>query len=186
MSETAKTSIEAMKYNELKALAAEKGLDASGTKEDLIARLKEAGIGAKASTPAPEAGNEGDEGDEPEAPQKPQADVVSPLPEAVERREQANADRALRQDALAMKKHLEKQPKVSIMIPFEAGENPEQGKKVPFHCNLNGYAMDIPRGQYVEVPQQVAQVIKERLESEGKIGRQWRIDADPNKATALS
>ncbi len=37
MDNTAKPSIDTMKYNELKALAAEKGLDASGTKEDLIA-----------------------------------------------------------------------------------------------------------------------------------------------------
>ena len=33
------SNLEEMKYNELKALAKERGLSAAGTKEDLIARL---------------------------------------------------------------------------------------------------------------------------------------------------
>jgi hypothetical protein len=103
-----------------------------------------------------------------------------------ERGEVKKADVALRQDAQKMKAHLDAQPKVSIMVPFEVGENAEQGKDIPFHCNLNGYAMDIPRGVYVDVPQQVADMIKARLESEGKIGSNWRIDADAKRTEALS
>lgn len=188
MSEKATTSIETMKYNELKALAAEQGLDASGTKEDLIARLKDAGVGSNASTASSEEseGNKGGNAEIPhETPQSEarQSTIISAAQEQVEEKK---ADRALRESARQMKEHLEKQPKVSIMIPFEAGENPENGKKVPFHVNLNGYAMNIPRGVYVQVPQQVADVIKERLESEGKIGSQWRIDRDQNKLNALS
>lgn len=184
MSENTTTSnIDTMKYNDLKALAAEKGLDSSGTKEDLIARLKDAGVAGN-SNASSEGDNDGNKGDEnAESHQPPQG---RPLNQAQERAEETKADRALRQSALEMKKALEKQPKVSIMIPFEVGENPENGKKVPFHVNLNGYAIDYPRGQYIEVPKQVADLIKERLESEGKIGSQWRIDRDPNKATALS
>lgn len=170
------TNIDGLKYNELKSLAKENGLDASGTKEDLVTRLKEAGV-----TGASEKSDGGDtEPDEvvenPEPAKKPAVN------EAVEERK---AEKALRNDARAMKANLDAQPKVSIMIPFEVGENPENGKKVPFHCNLNGYALDIPRGVYVEVPRQIADMIKERLESEGKIGAEWRLDRDPSKQEAL-
>ena len=161
-----------MKYNELKALAKENELDATGTKEDLVARLSEAGVTAGSDTPA--------------ATEETVNDTPSPAAiNATERVESQKADKELKADAAAMKAHLDKQRKVSIMIPFEVGENPENGKKVKFHVNLNGYAMDIPRGIYVEVPEQVADMIKARLESEGKIGSQWRIDRDPNKQTAL-
>lgn len=186
MSENTTTSnIDTMKYNDLKALAAEKGLDSSGTKEDLIARLKDAGVGGNTNAASDEGSNDGDKSDENAGNHQP-APQSRPLNQSQERAEDTKAERALRQSALEMKKALEKQPKVSIMIPFEVGENPENGKKVPFHVNLNGYAIDYPRGQYIEVPQQVADLIKERLESEGKIGAQWRIDRDQNKATALS
>jgi hypothetical protein len=186
MSDKAKLSIadvEAMKYNELKAAAAELGLSASGTKEDLTARIKER-IGA------PNNAGQGDSqsGNASQAPAPLQEGVSAPKPltQAQERAAESKAERALRTDAQKMKAHLESQRKVSIMIPFEVGENPENGKKVPFHVNLNGYAMDLPRGQYIDVPEQIAEIIKERLESEGKIGSQWRVDRDANKADALA
>lgn len=172
------TKIEDLKYNELKALAKENGLDASGTKEDLVARIKEAGVAGVVASDDDSA-DTGDD-DSTETPAQPAA------PKAVnEAVEEKKAERELRNDAKAMKAALDKQPKVSIMIPFEVGENPETGKKVPFHVNVNGYKMDIPRGVYVEVPAQIADMIKERLESEGKIGSQWRIDRDANKQNAL-
>lgn len=164
-----------LKYNELKSLAKEKGLDASGTKEDLLARLNGAGI------------NGGEVEDDTEDGSADETPVTAPAaPKAVnEAVEEKKAEKALRSDAKAMKEALEKQPKVSIMIPFEVGENAEQGKKVPFHVNVNGYKMDLDRGVYIEVPKQIADMIKERLESEGKIGSQWRIDRDANKQSAL-
>ena len=181
-----------MAYNDLKSKAAELGLEASGTKEALQARIKEHIGGNTAVAPASEQPEEPAAPAAPEAetsaetPQPASADVKPALSPAQERAETAKADRALRQSAREMKAALDKQPKVSIMIPFEAGENPEAAKKVPFHVNLNGYAMDLPRGQYIEVAQQVADVIRERLESEGKIGKQWRIDASASKADALA
>lgn len=177
-------NLEAMKYNELKALAKERGLDATGTKEDLLARLSDAGVEASTDTDADTTEETQDESE------TTQEETAAPAPAAtispaVERAETQKAEKALKTDAMKMKAHLEAQPKVSIMIPFEVGENPENGKKVAFHVNLNGYAMDIPRGIYVEVPKQVADIIKARLESEGKIGNEWRIDRDPAKQTAL-
>jgi len=188
--------VESMKYNELKSKAAELGLDASGTKEDLTARIVATLGGSNAPAEGGDESNKGDEsgnadgGNAPApaapAPEAPQEAPNVGLSETQERVEQSKADTALRQSAREMKAALDKQPKVSIMIPFEAGENPEQGKQVPFHCNLNGYAMDLPRGQYIEVPKQIAELIKERLESEGKIGSQWRVDRDARKQVALS
>lgn len=170
------TKIEDLKYNELKALAKEKGLDASGTKEDLVARLNAAGInGAEVEDSIEDASSE----ESTETPAQPEKPAVN------EKVAEQNADKALKTDAAKMKAHLDAQTKVSIMIPFEVGENPEVGKNVPFHVNVNGHKMDIPRGVYVEVPMQIADMIKERLESEGKIGSQWRIDRDSKKVEAL-
>jgi len=187
------TPISEMKYKELQTLAKERNLNASGTKDELVARLTE----AESATPtpsepvAPTAPVEESNGAPAatEADKAPETPAVAPtvgLSAVQERGESKKADVALRQDAQKMKAHLDAQPKVSIMVPFEVGENAEQGKDIPFHCNLNGYAMDIPRGVYVDVPLQVADMIKARLESEGKIGSQWRIDANAAKSVALS
>jgi hypothetical protein len=184
-----------VKYNDLKKLAKERGLDASGTKEVLKERLIAAdGAGAPApapadATPAPVAEGSQDPAPAEAAPAAPATPADEPAPTqttpAEEKALEKSATRQLRKDAQKMKEHLEAQPKVSIMIPFEAGESPENGKLIPFHVNLNGYKQDYPRGQYIEVPKQIADLIKERLESEGKIGEQWRLDRDPKKMEAL-
>ena len=180
---------EEVKYNDLKKLAKERNLEATGTKEDLIARLEANDGGEAVETPAPEVKGDSEQGAVTEnetnvaAPEAPQEATVSPQEEKVAEKD---ADRALRADAKKMKENLDKQPKVRLMIPFEAGEKPESGKKVPFHVNLNGYAMDFPRGEFIDVPEQVAQVIFERMESEGRIGEQWRIDRDASKQEALN
>lgn len=194
------TNYQDLKYNELKKLASERGLDASGTKEDLISRLSEADGGAASSDGEKSKGeagagsgenqsNQSDEDDgetsKSEQPNSKDSNIEAKA-KKLEPQLQNKADAALREDARKMKAHLEAQPKVMIMIPFDAGVNPEQAKKIPFHLNLNGYAIDLPRGQYIEVPKQVAEIIKERLESEGKIGQQWRTDMDAKRQEALS
>ena len=181
----AKTALEAMKYNELRALAKDNELDASGTKEDLVERLAEAGVGAAPAAPTTSADSENSDAPTNEASNEESQEEKPPVATAAESQLQRQADRELKTDAQKMKAHLDAQPKVSIMIPFEVGENRENEKKVKFHVNLNGYALDIPRGVYVDVPRQVAEIIKERLESEGKIGADWRIDQDPAKQEAL-
>lgn len=184
----APTNYDDLKYNELKSLASQRGLAANGTKEDIIDRLKEDDASTDGSR-EPRTGDQenadddqetgtsskGDNGEKPFKPLSPVQDV----------QEQRKADVALRSDAKKMKDHLDKQPKVSIMIPFDQGEDPKSAGSVPFALNMNGYKMDLPRGQYIDVPRQVAEVIKERLESEGKIGRNWRIDNDSQKQDAI-
>lgn len=155
-----------MTYRELQAAAKEAGVDAKGTKEELLARL-EGGVETADEPEVEEAAPE----TEPEVEEK-----------AVSDREVENA---LRSDQRKMKAHLDEQPKVSVMIPFEAGVAPETAEKIPFVVNLNGYRLAIKRGTFVEVPKQVAEIVQERLESEGKIGSQFKISNDPAKMEAL-
>jgi hypothetical protein len=84
-----------------------------------------------------------------------------------------------------MKAHLDAQRKVSIMIPLEPGMSQESADLVPFTVNMNGYQLNIRRGVFVEVPDQVADMIKARLESEGKIGSQFEIGNNASKVEAL-
>lgn len=57
--------------------------------------------------------------------------------------------------AAIMREHLAKQPKVRILIPVEGKEKP--GITVP--VTINGYRLNIMKGAYVEVPEQVADAI---------------------------
>lgn len=54
-----------------------------------------------------------------------------------------------------MREHLAKQPKVRILIPVEGKEKP--GITIP--VTINGYRLNIMKGVYVEVPEQVADMI---------------------------
>ena len=62
-----------------------------------------------------------------------------------------------------MQAHLEGQKKVSFFIPKLEGQPPE------YVVNLNGYTVIVPVGQRVEVPEQVAGILDERLRSEGML-----------------
>lgn len=59
--------------------------------------------------------------------------------------------------AARMKAHLDAQPKVPIMIPLLPGEVAGSTESVI----LNGYRLNIRKGEYVHVPEQVARVIME-------------------------
>lgn len=168
-------SYETKTYQALRKECVERGLNGNGTREELAARLEAADASQRAETSqndtsvtigtkaAPESSYEAKE---------------TPT-------EARRIERVWKADQKKMKEHLEAQPKVSIMIPLNAGEKPENGQKVPFTVNLNGYRQEYPRGEFITVPKQIAEMIQERLESEGKIGRQWRIDADAERANAL-
>lgn len=56
-----------------------------------------------------------------------------------------------------MRLQLEAQPKVAIMIPLSQGEAAGSTESVI----LNGYRLNIRKGEYVYVPEQVARVIME-------------------------
>lgn len=158
-------------YNDLRKLTAERGLNSAGTKDELIARLQEADKGAN----PPEGGTGA-----PPVTQDPKPAT------GVTKGTKVDIEKAYRNKAAKIKALLDKQPKVMVFIPFESGENPTMAAKIKLPVNINGYQFDIPRGVAVHVPQQVAEMVQERLESEGKAGRQFRVDADEARQTALT
>lgn len=162
-------------YNDLKKMASQRGLDSKGTKDELIARLTEA-------DGAPSSNDGGEATPKIEDTSAPTVEEEAPAP--------ARANSPLEKKALTKamftKKALDAQPKVMVFIPFEAGENAAMASKIKLPVNINGYQFDIPRGVAVNVPQQVAEMVKERLESEGKAGRSARIDASEDRIVALS
>lgn len=155
------TNYEDVAYNDLKKIASEKGLDTKGTKAELVARLN----GEQDTS------SNGDE---------------VPTPEPVVPKGASDLEKKYQTKAMMTKKALDAQPKVMVFIPFEAGENAAQASQIKLPVNINGYQFDIPRGTAVSVPQQVAEMIRERLESEGKAGRTSRVDASPERQEALS
>ena len=85
--------------------------------------------------------------------------------------------------AQRMKDHLSKQPKVKIFVPLEGKEKP--GTQLP--VTMNGYRMNVPKGVYCEVPEQVAQIIMDSLnQTEAATNIPQRLDtANEKKKEAL-
>jgi hypothetical protein len=74
-----------------------------------------------------------------------------------------------------IKAHLDAQPKVRMMIPKTPGGAPD------YQVTINGYTTVVETGKTVELPEQIAQMLTERLESEGILER--RSAADVAKLT---
>ena len=94
---------------------------------------------------------------------------------------------------MRMFRHLEAQPTVRCSVPLEGKENPgkvevtldKSGIKKYRHIsgavlpvNLNGYKILIPKGVYVEVPEQVFEIIQSSQKETQEAGAMWRIDKD--------
>lgn len=74
-----------------------------------------------------------------------------------------------------MRLTLEAQPKVPIMIPLSQGEAAGSTESVI----LNGYRLNIRKGEYVMVPEQVARVIMEsQQQTQQAIDNYFRMNAD--------
>jgi hypothetical protein len=83
-----------------------------------------------------------------------------------------------------MKANLESQPKVRIMINLEGKE--VRGKSVETVI-LNGYRLNIPKGVYVDVPQQVADVIANyQSATEDALHNKYEINDGNRDKTDLS
>lgn len=72
--------------------------------------------------------------------------------------EKVAVEEAHKSKAQRMKEHLDSQPRVTIMVPLEGKEI---AGKTFLPVQLNGFAMNIPKGQYVEVPQQIADIVRD-------------------------
>ena len=81
-----------------------------------------------------------------------------------------------------MKKFLLNQSRVSIFIPKAETEDP----KVQLSVNLNGYRLDFPKNVYLEVPQQIAEVIRESLNQQASALLPFQINRDQANRNALS
>ena len=81
------------------------------------------------------------------------------------------------QDAKDTKAVLAKQPKVRIFIPL--GINEKKGKCPPESVTINGYRMELPKGEYVTVPQGVADLIEKHYNMTAEnteAGEAFRLD----------
>lgn len=72
-----------------------------------------------------------------------------------------------------MKAGLLKQIKISTIIYPEPGSN----VGIPFTVNLNGYRLDLPRNTYIEIPEQIANVVRK--------SQQQKIDAVEKEPTRI-
>lgn len=79
-----------------------------------------------------------------------------------------------------MKKELLKQPRTNIMIPKE-----HKADNFPLSVTLNGYRLDLPKQVYVEVPQQVAEVVMYNQRQTQEALKPFRIDGNKDSETAL-
>jgi hypothetical protein len=69
--------------------------------------------------------------------------------------EQQSVIEAHKSDADKMKANLAAQPKVRIYVPLEGKE--KMGTQLP--VTVNGYRVNIPKGVYVDVPEQIADIV---------------------------
>lgn len=85
--------------------------------------------------------------------------------------------------ALRMKEHLDAQPKVRMLIPLTGKEK----KGLAFETVImNGYRTDWPKGEYIEVPQQIADLLADALLQTSEAGKEFRMDRSPDVERALS
>jgi hypothetical protein len=63
------------------------------------------------------------------------------------------------------KAYLDKQPKITLLLELRKDEPTEE------YVSINDVQYYIPRGKEVEVPLDVAKIIKEKMRAEGKLGQ---------------
>lgn len=88
---------------------------------------------------------------------------VTPLPESGPQATQV-AERNLLQDDLAIKAELEAQPKKTIYIA-QVGDASSDDPMPDVIVGINGYNYQIRRGEYVDVPESVAEVLMQSMEA---------------------
>lgn len=71
-----------------------------------------------------------------------------------------------------MREKLMTQPTVRMYIPLNQGEKAGQTHPV----TLNGFRINVPKGVYVDVPQQVADVLKDSFQQTEDAGKAFRLD----------
>lgn len=160
-----KNILDDMTIKELKAEAETRGVEVDNLKlrPDILAALEKAEeeSGSDNNEPPAKPSNERGPSDEPESDdssKSPESLEPTPIPEeggivtGI-----TGASVSAGSKAAIMKKKLAAQPKVRILVSLEGGEKFGITKSVI----LNGYRMNIIKGIYVDVPEQVADVLSE-------------------------
>ena len=80
-----------------------------------------------------------------------------------------------------MKKQLLLQDKIRMLIPRQ----PDEDKTIDLSVTLNGYRLDFPKDTYIEVPEQIAEVLAESLKQTNIALSKNLIDGDKDKEEAL-
>jgi hypothetical protein len=112
----------------------------------------------------------------PEMPEQPTAHA--PQVEAPVEDERVRYDKR----AHRMKEVLQSQPQVKFAIPLAMGEKKGAYETV----QINGYKLTIMKGVMVDLPQQVVELLSDKYQISLEAGSEHRIDADEQRADALS
>ena len=81
-----------------------------------------------------------------------------------------------------MKAILLKQPRIRFFVPRKDGED----KTVHQQVCLNGYRLEIPKNTYIDVPQQIAEVLADSLSQTEAALNQFLIDKKEGVGNALT
>lgn len=96
--------------------------------------------------------------------------------------EKQNIGQIHKNKAQIMKEKLALQPKIRIFMPLEGREKPG----TLFPVTINGHRMYVPKGMYVDVPEQVADIIKDSLQqTEAAIHNDKEITGNAKKEEML-
>ena len=98
--------------------------------------------------------------------------------EAPKRKTDNDIEASMSKDIKNVKQALEKQPKVRIFIPLGIGE--KKGSPSAFESvTINAYRMVLPKGEYVTVPQGVADILEAHYNTTPEntdMGQAFRLD----------
>lgn len=125
-----------------------------------------------------------DEDNEP-APETPVVQKPTNTPEtATDVMRDSKVEREGKVREMTVKKRLAKEPRVRMFIPLGIGEKKNAMAYIP--VTINGYRIEVPKGEYVNVPQSVADILAESQNQTVNAGNEWKIDLDEDKQKALS
>lgn len=115
---------------------------------------------------------------------------VKTLTPPADPKEEKKTEEQWKTKAQRMRAKLDAQPKIRFMIPIEGEEKPGvvrevmvKGRKEYVHVSgaietvtLNGCKTIIPKGKFIEIPQQVADVLSESYRLTQEAGKEFLVD----------
>lgn len=93
-----------------------------------------------------------------------------------------NAQNQLSADAKKTQERLAKQPKIRFMIPLQPNEKEGAFETV----QINGYRLVIKKNVFVDLPEQVVDILSEHYRISSEVGKEYRTDRDQKTQDALT